>query len=388
MRLEEIVRRCEDLYEDLDLACVREWKQRWPGAKAVGFLPTYVPREILHACGLLPVGVLGAGEELEIVRGDACFQSYICHLPRSVVELGLTGRLDVLDGMIFPSTCDVIRNLSGIWKLLFHGKFVRYLDVPQAFDPSTGGRFYTGVLRELVRDLGELSGRPASDDDLARSIRTYNESRRVVEELYDLRAREPWRTPASEVYLVLRAGMVLPVEEHLGLLREYLEAARASPRRERDDARVVVRGVFCEQPPLTLIRTLERAGCYVVDDDHLLVSRWLGSEVRPGDDPVAALAEAYLTNRGETASRFVPDGARKGAELVEIVRRTGAQGVLFASPSFCDPALLDRPMLQAVLAAEGIAFTSFKYSENTGQMQPIREQAGTFADTVKLWGEG
>jgi benzoyl-CoA reductase subunit C len=72
---------------------------------------------------------------------------------------------------------------------------------------------------------------------------------------------------------------------------------------------------------------------------------------------------------------------------VETARRTRAEGVIFASPSFCDPALLDRPMLQAALAAEGISFTSFKYSENSGQMQTIREQAGTFADTIKLWGE-
>jgi benzoyl-CoA reductase subunit C len=59
--------------------------------------------------------------------------------------------------------------------------------------------------------------------------------------------------------------------------------------------------------------------------------------------------------------------------------------VLFAAPSFCDPALLERPMLQAVLDASGIAYTSFKYAENTGQLQPIREQAGTFSDSIKLW---
>ena len=29
--------------------------------------------------------------------------------------------------------------------------------------------------------------------------------------------------------------------------------------------------------------------------------------------------------------------------------------------------------------------TAFKYAENTGQMAPIREQAGTFADSIKLW---
>ena len=32
-----------------------------------------------------------------------------------------------------------------------------------------------------------------------------------------------------------------------------------------------------------------------------------------------------------------------------------------------------------------IPYTAFKYAENTGQMAPIREQAGTFADSIKLW---
>ena len=172
------------------------------------------------------------------------------------------------------------------------------------------------------------------------------------------------------------------------MVTEYLDLARAAPRRPRDEARIVLRGVFCEQPPLGLMRALEKSGCYVVDDDLLLVSRWLGARVGADGDPVAALARAYLGYGGESASRYVPDGSTKGARLVDTVRRTGAEGVIFASPSFCDPALLDRPMLQAALEAQGISFTSFKYAENTGQMQPIREQAGTFADTIKLWGEG
>jgi len=387
MELREIVRECERLYEDLELGSVRRWKEQNAGGRAVGYLPTYVPREILHAAGVLPVGILGAGEQLEIVRGDACFQSYICHLPRSVMELGLSGRLDVLDGMIFPSTCDVIRNLSGIWKLQFPAKYARYFDVPQNFETAVGGAFYERVLRELVDDMGRLTGRPPKECELRRSIRLYNENRRLVRELYELRAREPWRVPASESYLVLRAGMVLPVEEHSQVLREYLDEARAADRKMVDNARVVVTGAFCEQPPITLIRTLERAGCYVVHDDFMLVLRWLGDEVDDSDDPIGALRAAYLGYDEETSSRYVPDGQAKGAKLVEAVRANGAEGVVFAAPSFCDPALLDRPMLQRACDEAGISHTAFKYSENTGQLQPIREQAGTFADTIKLWGE-
>ena len=51
-----------------------------------------------------------------------------------------------------------------------------------------------------------------------------------------------------------------------------------------------------------------------------------------------------------------------------------------------DPALLEQPMLQKALEDANIPFTAFKYSEDTGQFQVIREQAGTFADALKLWG--
>jgi benzoyl-CoA reductase subunit C len=59
--------------------------------------------------------------------------------------------------------------------------------------------------------------------------------------------------------------------------------------------------------------------------------------------------------------------------------------VVFCAASFCDPALLDQPMTAKALDAKGIPWTAFKYSENSGQFQVIREQAGTFADSIKLW---
>ena len=97
-RLSEINARAEALYRDTHFGAVAEWKKKNPGKKAIGYLPVWVPREVIHAAGMLPVGVAGHGE-LEIIRGDAYFQSYICHLPRSVIELGVTGRQQlVADG--------------------------------------------------------------------------------------------------------------------------------------------------------------------------------------------------------------------------------------------------------------------------------------------------
>ena len=60
MKVSEIVARCEELYSDLHLSYVKEWKRR-NKRKAIGYMPIYVPRQIIHAAGMLPVGVLGAG---------------------------------------------------------------------------------------------------------------------------------------------------------------------------------------------------------------------------------------------------------------------------------------------------------------------------------------
>ena len=366
-----LVERCEALFSDLNFEAARAWKAAAPGRKVIGFMPYYVPREVIHAAGCLPLGVLGGGDQLEVIHGDAYYQSYICRIPRSTIELGVSGRLDFVDGMLFPSICDVIRNLSGMWKLMFPNVGARYVDLPQNFDDELGGKFYRSEINEMRHWLSEITGRPASDDALRASIALFNENRRLVREVYAYRARKPWNAPSAE--------------DHNRMLSDYLVAADSQERPLKDNSRIVLSGAFCEQPPLNLVKSIELAGCYIVDDDFMLVNRWEKSDVAVEGDPVANLAHAYLHNSNSTSAKFEPNAKIKGQFLVDAVRASNAEGVIFAMPSFCDPALLDRPMLQNALKAANIPSIAFKYAENSGQMQPVREQAGTFADSIKLW---
>jgi len=384
--LQQLVDTARALYDDIDLAAVRRWKEAKPGRKVIGHMPIYVPRELIHAAGMFPVGVVGGSDRLEIIRGDALFQSYICRIPRSTIELALSGRLDVVDGMLFPSICDVIRNLSGMWQLLFPDRYVRYIDVPQNFDRDVGGVFWRRELEKLRDDFARLAGRDEiDDDDLRDSIAIYNDNRAVIRDLYRERSRAPWLFPLSEVFVFLRAGNVMPPEEHTMLLRDYIRAARQDEsRREQDHSRVVLAGMFCEQPPHGLLVTLERAGCDVVDDDLLVGLRWLTRDVDVEGDPLENLVEAYLFASASSASRYAPDGDR-AKWLIDSYTRNNAEGVILCAPSFCDPALLDQPMLVSRLDREGVPHTEFKYAEDTGQFAVIREQAGTFSDSIRLW---
>ena len=379
----ELTAFAEDLYYDLDFKSVKRWKEK-TGGHAIGFMPVYAPREIVHAAGAMPVGIVGAGDWLEVIRGDAYYQSYLCHIPRSTIDMAESGRLDFLEGMLFPSTCDVIRNLSGMWQIVKPDMYTRYVDVPQNFADDVGGKFWAHELRTLAQELGELTGTQVTDERLRASIALFNENRGAVCDLYAFRRDEPARAPTSEVYLMVRAGLVMDVEEHTDLIREYIAAASRITPPELDNARVIVIGAFCEQPPIGLIKSIERSGCFVVDDDLILISRWFTDNAAETGDPIEALAQAFIHNTVPTAVMYSAEAGR-GKAVVERVRVARAEGVIFAAPSFCTPALLDQPMLVAELDREGIPYTAFKFAENAGQFQPIREQTGTFADTMKLW---
>jgi len=382
------VRRAEELYADLSLAAVVEWKKKNPGGLAIGHMPIYTPRELIAACGALPVGIQGGGDQIDIVKGDACFQSYLCHIPRSTVELGMAGRLDALDGMVFPSTCDVIRNLSGLWQVLFPGKLQFYLDLPQALD-AQGSAFYRTQLREMAHRIRERGGQLPTPERLTAAIADGNLERRALLRLAEARILHPELLPADECYLVARAGNLLPAAEHAAFIDRFVEEASRRSRKLEDRIRVLVVGAFCEQPPVGLIRSLERAGCYVVGDDLTLGHRFIEGDIRlegrAADDPLGALADAYMDQSTWASTRYAAEGER-GDKLCAWVKRAGADGVVFAAPSFCDPALLDQPPLSRALDAAGVPYTLLKYAENTGQFQAFREQVGTFSDSIRLWG--
>jgi benzoyl-CoA reductase subunit C len=387
-RRSEVVDWALETYDDPAFPLVRRWLDGGPGRKAAGYLPVYAPREVIRAAGMIPVGVHGGGERLEIIKGDAFYQSYICHLPRSVVELAESGRLSMLSAVLFPSTCDVIRNLSGVWQLRYPDVYVRYLDLPQIPDAEIATEFWKGELAILMRDLEQVSGVEATAESLRDAIAIDNSLRAAIRELYALRRDEPWRVPTEELYVLMRAGEVAPAEEFLTRLRAYRAAVEEEPARVRDRSRVIVVGAFCELPPLGLIKTIERSGCFIVDDDFLIGNRLIGPEVPTEGDPLGNLARAFVRGAGKTSILYEPDPEGKKKLIPERAAAARADGVIFASASFCDPALLDRPMLKAGADAAGLPCMAFKFAENTGQFQQFREQTGTFADSIKLWGPG
>lgn len=386
-KLKKLTDKCESLAFDLNFKAAKKWKIEDDSRVLIGYMPVYFPREIIHAVDGLAVGIMGGGDRKQIIVGDAYYQSYICHIPRGIIEMALSGHFDSFDGFVFPAICDVIRNLSGMFQLSNIGKFAKYMDFPQDFNSDIGGEFYIQEMNSVLSKIKKINGIELTTEKLNNSIGLFNKNRQLIEEIYDIRQSFPWRLSAVDTYHIIRAGMVIPVEDHNKILEEVLDEIRQNIGEKMDNIKVVVTGAFCEQPPVSMIKTIEMAGCYILDDDFMQGSRWIQGNVDDNsDNPLKALSEAYL-NKSTFSSSVYDVGNPKSKRLIELIKKRKVDGVIFAAASFCDPALLDSPIYNKECDKEKIRYINFQYHENIGQFKVIKEQVGAFSDSIKLWDE-
>jgi benzoyl-CoA reductase subunit C len=378
--LERTFDRLSELIQDLSFGTVRSWKEQHPAGKAIAFFPVYAPAELVHAAGMLPVQLSGAGDRLDIQHADSRFGSFICSIVKTTLEMAMTGHLEPFDAFLFSSICDSARNLCFVIKRNFPQLYVDFVHLPHSTSPSSVD-FLAAEYRRIIAELERLGGLTVSDDSLRASISLYNRQRQLVRQLYELRTQNPEQLRAWESYVLVRSGNFLPVEEHIAELSHALEALSTRPGKKRDSIRVVVEGAFCEQPPLEVIRLLEEAGCDLVEDDLALSHRWFNGDVPVSGDPVRALAESYVQNSVYSSVRH--DFRHPRCEgLEEKIRKTRADAVIFLIAKFCEPAYFDYVLFKKKVDELGLPHLLLEFEEKLFTFDRLRTEVETFVESL------
>lgn len=381
MTLDAIIAQCRDVTGQPLGVVADRWKASHPGGRTVAVYPVWAPAEVIHAAGMLPLALLGGGTSVELTHADARFQSFVCSVAKSSLELGFQGLVKGVDGFVFSNICDVARNLGSIYKRNFPDVFVEYLHLPQNSTSPAVVAYLASELRRLAEGFKTTFGLDVTEPALAKSIDAYNALRARIRALYALRIAEPQKLSTVELYLVQRAATLAPVEEAIAWLDAFLAGVRARSARRQDRMRVVVEGAFCEQPPLGLLEVLEEAGCYVVEDDLMLGWRWYTSDVAGEGDPFERLASAYV-NRAVPSSTRHEGREHRSAGLIEKVRRSRADAVVFTPAKFCEPALFDYVLMKQGLEREGIPHMLVEFEEKMWTFERTRNELETFVESM------
>lgn len=378
---EKIIQECRDLFDLLPGEVLALARERHPDVGALGVFPVYAPVEIIHAAGLMPVGMFGAGDKIELSHADARFQSFICSIAKSTLELFLREEMKEFEGVVFSSICDVARNLSSLVKRNCPDLYVEYLHMPQNMYSAESANYARAEFERFRTNLSNHLNRPITDGAIGESLEVYNEVRRLTRRLYQHRKSHPSSIAAADLYAVVQAGTRMMPEDFVPMVRELCEAVEAADVKPRDGVLVVVEGAFCERPPIGLVDVIEASGCLVQDDDMMIGWRLFDDDVVSNGDPLAALSNAYLSSSVYTSVRHDCEKPRT-AGLIDRMKRAGAEAVLFVPAKFCEPALLDYVLFRQKLEEANIPHLKIEFEEKMWTFESTRTEIETFAESM------
>jgi len=335
--------------------------------KIIGYVCSYAPEELIVAAGCHPLRLFSSKADIQLAENH--LQSYCCSLVRGILEDGLAGRLDHLDGIVFPHTCDSIQRLSDIWRLNIPVSFFADVLMPAKLTTQASHTYMGQVLAKLRSDLQTWTGTLISDQDLAESIALFNRIRKCLARIYQIMSDTPGIISGKDLFTLIKASMIMDrkiLAHHLDDLVQSLETT-SPPRSDPGPKRLILSGSVCDMPDLYSL--IQQAGGAVVADDLCSGQRWFQGLIPEDIPPMAGLTARY-TERIICPAKHSGTTARSAA-LLDLVREKKADGVIFTLLKFCDPHAFDYPDIKAELDRAGIRHLHLEMDDSqdaSGQM--------------------
>ncbi|MGQ9720744.1 MAG: 2-hydroxyacyl-CoA dehydratase subunit D [Candidatus Jordarchaeum sp.] len=325
---------------------VDEWKKQ--GRKIIGYTCTYAPEEIIHAAGIMPYRIRGV-TCTDTSNADVYMARFNCSFCRAVLELGLTGAYDFLDGFCYLNGCDHIRRVYDNWVKLVNIPFNHFLPVPHIISED-GFNYYMEGVKGFKEHIEQHFDMHITDEKLRDSIRVYNESRELLEKLYEFRNREYPPVTGAQSLSIVAASSAMPREEFNILLGDVLKELENMDGIRDYDARLMIVGSELDHP--SLIELIEDLGGLVVTDALCFGTRQFKGLVSEEGDPLEAIVKRYYEHN--PCPRMLREYPKKLGFVREMAEKFKVDGVIFERIAFCDPHGVDNVMFSKELEEEDI----------------------------------
>jgi len=318
--------------------------------KVIGYFCSYTPEEVIFAAGAHPMRLFGTRGEIALA--DQHLQTYSCSLVRGALEEALSGRLDFLEGTVFPHTCDSVQRLSDVWRINTNFKFFADIVLPVKLNTGSAKEYMVDVLRKFRRDLEKGLDDKISDEALNEAVATYNKIRDYLRTVYTLHSKNPGNITGSDVYAIVKTSMIMNRNDLVMKLPEIIEnfEARDISDDMGDKKRIALVGSICDHPDIYTI--IEKSGGVVVWDDLCTGSRYFEGMIGTDDDPIVSIAKRYRERQICPAKHL--SLTVRGDHLVTIAKEHSIDGFIFLLLKFCDPHAFDYPYLKEYLEKENI----------------------------------
>jgi bcr-type benzoyl-CoA reductase subunit C len=342
----------------------------------IGVMPAYFPMELIDAAGGYPVQLWG--NNLPIEKSDAYLQSYCCSVARSVLELELRGIGKMVKAYAFTSLCDTLVNLREIYRGIFT-KPTLELSIPITRTVEARNNYLKSVVESVTDGLEEITGKKMTPETLQRASKRFGHTRALQRRLYSIRRENPALVKNHDFYTVIKSAFFLPADIYNGMLEDLLVDLDKVKRDDNNRPKLFLSGMVFD--PLEVYKIFDESGVYIVDDDFANGWRTVAKGDLKTENLVQGITE-YLFNPVPCCCIYNPDNDRH-TYMVEKVKDSGADGVLFWYIKFCEPDAFDRPQLMKRLKDESIPVAFIDLELTMSNFDAVRTRINAFCEILE-----
>ncbi|WP_027701647.1 2-hydroxyacyl-CoA dehydratase subunit D [Metaclostridioides mangenotii] len=374
--MEAILSRMQEVVDNPN-EVIKKFKKE-TGNSAIGCFPVYCPEEIIHAAGMLPVGIWGGHTELDLAK--QYFPAFACSIMQSALEFGLKGAYNELSGVIIPGMCDTLICLGQNWKSAVPQVPYIALVYPQNRKLESGVKYLVNEYKNIKTKLEEICGHEITEEKLQESIEVYNEHRKVMQEFVELSPKYANTIKPSVRNLIIKSGFFMKKEEHTDLVKNLIAELNKKPVEECTGSKVVLTGISLDSKDI--LEILEENNMTVVGDDLAQETRQFRTLVPDGKDALERLARQWSNIEGCSLA-YDPD-KKRGSMIVDEVKKKDADGVVFCMMKFCDPEEYDYPVVKSDIEASNIPTLYIEIDQQTSNNEQVRTRVQAFTEMLSL----
>ena len=353
------------------------------GKKAIGVLPYYAPEELVYAAGMVPFGMWGSNKKT-ISRAKEYCATFYCTIAQLALEMLLDGTMDDLDGIITPTICDTLRPMSQNFRVSMGEKMpVIFLAHPQNRFDSFVLQFCVDQYAHVKKELEKITGKEITNDDIQNAIKVYNESRAARRRFVALASEHCDVITPTKRSAVLKASWFMLKDEYTAKLNELNEELAKLPVCDWKGTKVVTSGIICDNP--SLLAAFEENHIAIAADDVAHESRAFRVDVPEDSDGLKALAQQFA-NIDYEVLLYDPESSknRRGEFVANLVKESGAQGLVLFMQQFCDPEEMEYPYLKKALDAAHIPHIKLGIDQQMRDFGQARTAIQAFADVLEM----
>jgi benzoyl-CoA reductase subunit C len=211
--------------------------------------------------------------------------------------------------------------------------------------------FLKGEIEDFAKAVEKWTGKEITEEKLKESIALFNENRRLMRELYDLRKSDNPPITGTEAMYITMAQQMTDKKEHNEALKKLI--AELKDKKPDRDPGVRLMVVGSEDDDTKFLNMVESCGATIVIDDHCTGSRYFWNQVEDnGGDTYQALADRYI-DRPPCPTKDWEERKRL-PHILNLAKEWNCQGAILVQQKFCDPHELDMVAIKKYLEANGI----------------------------------